>query len=111
MRYPVLMNQTRVKAAEGSFIRGFVATACVSAFQDTASPQSSAQLKRILRHALQGGTALAAGTHAAAAVKEGNYLGAALAAATGAVGVLALERLLQTQPVATNGEPTHGQEA
>lgn len=76
------------------FTRGFVISACLSAFQDAAPPCSPPQLKRVLRHALQGGTAFAAGSRAAMAVHRGDYTAALVSAATGAAGVLLIERML-----------------
>lgn len=96
--------------SDGSFTRGFIATACLSAFQEQRVPSSPKQFKRVLRHALQGGAALAAGTHAAIAVKQGNYLGAVLATALGAASVLAVERLLQESSTSAP-ELINGQEA
>jgi len=75
----------------GTFVQGFVAGACVSAFQDQASPLSRTELKRVLRHGLQGGTAL-------------------LAAAAGAAGVLIIERMLRAR-VQTEQEKKDVQEA
>jgi len=80
---------------DGSFTRGFVTTACLSAFQDVPCPSSSAHLKRVLRHALQGGTAFAAGSRATVALRQGDYSGALLATALGATGVLLIEQLLR----------------
>lgn len=77
------------------FLRGLVATACISAFQDVGKPASKKNLKRVLRHALQGGTALAAGSHAAIALGRRDWAGALLATAAGAAGVLAIEQLLR----------------
>ena len=58
---------------DANFAKGFVASACLSAFQD-ASGQPD--LRRVARHALQGGTALFAGM-------------------AGAVGVMLVERWLR----------------
>ena len=80
-----------------SFTQGLVAAGCVSAFQDVVRPDSRLQARRVLRHALQGGTALAAGTYAAEAVRCGDYTRAVMATAIGAAGVYALERLLKEQ--------------
>ncbi|MBP6725681.1 MAG: hypothetical protein KA132_00510 [Thauera sp.] len=79
----------------GSFTQGFVAAGCLSAFQDRPSPASQADVKRVLRHALQGGTALAAGSYAAVALRQQDYTGALVAATAGAAGVLLIERLLR----------------
>jgi hypothetical protein len=80
---------------DGSFTQGFVASSCISAFQGVAYPDSKADLKRVLRHGLQGGTALAAGSRAAMALRHGDYSGALLATAAGAAGVLIIEKLLR----------------
>ncbi|MHB1375569.1 MAG: hypothetical protein ACYC5W_12040 [Thauera sp.] len=82
-------------ALGGSFVQGFVAAGCVSAFQDRPSTACPADLKRVLRHALQGGTALAAGSHAAMALRQQDYTRVLVAAAAGAAGVLLIERLLR----------------
>lgn len=84
-----------MRGADGSFVQGFVTAGCMSAFQDRPSPTGAADLKRVLRHALQGGTALAAGRHAAMAMCRQDYTRALAAAAAGAVGVLFIERLLR----------------
>jgi hypothetical protein len=52
-------------------------------------------MKRVLRHALQGGAALAAGTRAAAAFRQQDYPSMLVAGVAGAAGVLLLERLLR----------------
>ncbi|GAB3375543.1 hypothetical protein [Azotobacter armeniacus] len=103
MRYPLLAYGHYAAyppipmAARGDneFTRAFVASACLSAFQGVSHPTSPAQLKRVLRHALQGGTAFAAGARAAAAVRYGDYSGALVSAAVGATGVLLIEQLLR----------------
>lgn len=79
----------------GVFVRGAVTAACLSAFQDCRLPASMQEGKRVLRHALQGGTALAAGTHAAAAWCQRDYTRVLLAVATGAASVLLIEQLLR----------------
>lgn len=88
-------KKARRRAGDGSFLRGFVATACLAAFQDAARPLDARRLKRVLRHALQGGTALAAGGRAVSAMQRGDYQGVALAATAGAAGVLIIERMLR----------------
>ncbi|MCQ8130880.1 hypothetical protein, partial [Methylomonas rivi] len=70
--YPYAPNPVRVRS-DGSFTQGFVASACISAFQDVAHPDSKADYQRILRHGLQGGAALAAGSHAAHSLRRGDY--------------------------------------
>lgn len=91
--YPYYPSPLRVRN-DGSFTQGFVAAACISAFQDVAHPDSKADYKRILRHGLQGGTALAAGSHAAVALRRSDYTGALLSIGIGAAGVLLLEKLM-----------------
>lgn len=78
----------------GSFVQGFVAAGCVSAFQDRASTDCPVDLKRVLRHALQGGAALAAGSTASVALRHQEYTHALIATAAGVVGVMLIERLL-----------------
>lgn len=93
--YPYAAGAAPQQAAGGDFIRGFVAGGCLSAFQDRPSPTSPADLKRVLRHALQAGTALTAGAQAAAALHRQDYGAALLTAAAGAAGVLFIERMLR----------------
>ncbi|WP_333874949.1 hypothetical protein [Methylobacter sp.] len=97
MKYPhqFYVPVSMTTPSESSFTKGFVASACLSAFQEVADPVSTANLKRVLRHSLQGGTALAAGTHASMALRCCDFSGALFAAATGAVGVLLIENLLR----------------
>ena len=83
------------QVGRGCFTQGFVSAGCLSAFQDFPVPASAADMKRVLRLALQGGTALAAGNHAAFALRQRDYARVLLAAATGAAGVLIIERLLR----------------
>ena len=54
-------------AAQG-FVRGFVASACLGAVQEGGLSMSPQQSKRILRQALLGGTAMAAGSQVAATI-------------------------------------------
>lgn len=99
---------TPLRAGGTTFVQGFVAGGCLSAFQDRSTQLgSSADLKRVLRHALQGGTALAAGTQTASALRQRNYVSALVAAATGAAGVLIIERLLSDN-VHVEQEKQHG---
>jgi hypothetical protein len=80
---------------DGSLVRGFIAAGCISAFQDVARPATTKNLKRVLRHALPGGTALTAGSRAAEAPDRGDYGRALMAAAAGAAGVLIIENVLR----------------
>jgi len=91
--YPYAPSLVRARG-DGSFTKGMVASACISAFQDVAQPNSKADYVRVLRHGLQGGTALAAGSHAARSLHQGDYTSALLSVAVGAAGVLLLENLL-----------------
>lgn len=84
-----------LQGAGGSFVQGFVAAGCLSAFQDSPALASGAAFKRVLRHALQGGAALAAGSHAALALRQQDHGRALVAAATGAASVLLIEGLLR----------------
>ncbi len=95
---------------QGHFVRGLVASACLSAIQDVRTPASPENLKRVLRHALQGGTALAAGAGTAAALERRDYTGALIATAAGVAGVLVIERLLR-EPARHQQENEDGQEA
>lgn len=93
--YPYYPSPSPLRVrGDGSFTQGFVASACISAFQDVTHPDCKADYKRILRHGLQGGTALAAGSHAATALRRSDYTGALLSLGIGAAGVLLLEKLL-----------------
>jgi len=92
--YPYPPSPIRMPG-DGSFTQGFVASACISAFQDVARPGSKADYQRIVRHGLQGGAALAAGSHAARALHRNDYTGALLSIAAGAAGVLLVEHLLR----------------
>ena len=83
-------------SGDGSFARGFVASACLSAVYGGASGlPAQADLKRMLRHGLQGGAALTAGSRAASALRYGDYSSALIAAAAGAATVLLIENLLR----------------
>jgi hypothetical protein len=95
---------------DGSFTRGFVASACLSAVYGSASGlPTQAGLKRMLRHGLQGGAALTAGSRAACALRHGDYSSALIAAAAGTAAVLLIENLLRdTARPSEDGH--HGQE-
>lgn len=68
------------------FARGFIATGLLAALQDrsTTGKGDPPDLRRILRQALQGGTALAAGGVATDALRQDSPMGALLAVAAGA---------------------------
>ncbi|MBK6998864.1 MAG: hypothetical protein IPH35_02425 [Rhodoferax sp.] len=91
------------------FTRGFVATGLLATFQDRAQRQFSANGqtfdgRRILRHALQGGIALAAGSVAAEALVRRNALRALIAVAAGATTVLTIEQTLRANAQQTPQE-------
>lgn len=78
------------------FVRGFVASGLLSLFQDRhAHPGMPPDLQRALRHAVQGGAALAAGSLVAESVARGNYAIALGAASGGAAAVIGAENLLR----------------
>lgn len=91
-----------------TFARGAIATGLLSAIQREAgaAPRSG---RTVLRHALQGGAALAAGTMAAEAIRRGRLAEALIAAAGGAAGMVAIEFLLNP-PVCEDTEKNLGQE-
>jgi len=93
--YPTYPLNPPQPSASNEFTRVFIATACLSAVQGVSSSQSPCQVRRVLRQALQGGTAFAAGARAAAALRQGDYSAALLASALGAGGVLLIEQLLR----------------
>ncbi len=105
-RQPFLPGvHARPEGSGADFLRGFVAAGTLGAIQERGG---QARLdRRTLRLALQGGSALAAGSAAARAWQEGRTGQALLSAALGTGAVLALEHLLQ-EPIAK--EKTHGQE-
>jgi len=91
-----------------AFARGFVATGLLSAFQDRLEPVlPQPHGRKILRHALQGGAALAAATLVAEALRRRDYPTVLTAATLGAGGVLAAEYLLTHR---SNEETGLGQE-
>jgi len=94
----------------GGFVKGFVAGGCLTAVRVTGRPPTQADAKRILRRALQGGAAVAAGERAAMAYRQGDYGGMLVATAAGAAGVLLIERLLR-DCAPCKQEKSHGQEA
>lgn len=104
---PAVPPASGVAMGSGDFIKGFVATACIAAFQDRAGPLSGSDLKGVARRALQGGTALAAGTQVAASLRQQDYARALIAGAAGAAGVLLIERLLH-DAAPSDKEKNHG---
>lgn len=81
--------------APSAFARGFLVTGLLVALQDrNQSGAARPPGRKVLRHALQGGGALAAGTVAAEALLRRNYGLAVAAVAVGAAGVVAAGYLL-----------------
>lgn len=81
------------------FLRGFVATGLLAALheqQHCADGAVALSGRRILRQAVQGGMALAAGAVTTDAVQRREYRLAITAVAAGAVGLLVAEHLLAT---------------
>jgi hypothetical protein len=94
------------------FARGFIAAGLLTAIQDRKAP---ADHRKTLRHAVQGGAALAAGVFAARALARRRYGMALGVAAVGAAGVWAAQALLQDAPaddveLIADGETEIGQE-
>lgn len=103
------MNATRFPVAPDrltqDFLRGLVATGILSAIQ---RPGDKPRLdRRTWRLALQGGSALAAGSATARAWNEGRYGWALGSAALGVSAVLVIESLLQDK---ISKEQENGQE-
>lgn len=84
------------------FLRGFVATALLSALQGRAAGTTPPPWHKVLRHGIQGGAALAAGTRAAEAVARRDYRTGAAAVMAGAAAVMAAETALQIPPTQEN---------
>ncbi len=81
------------RPTSASFVQGFVATGMLASIQNR--PGRPAVNRRALRLALQGGTALAAGTAAAQAWQRRDLTRALTAVALGAAGVAAIEHLIK----------------
>lgn len=89
-------RQLATDALAGDFTRGFVATGLLSLLQERASPAVTASDgRRALRHALQGGVALASGAAAADALRRRDYPVLLAAVAGGAAGIMSIEHLLR----------------
>ncbi|MGQ9368066.1 hypothetical protein [Azospirillum sp. ST 5-10] len=84
-----------------TFTRGMVAGGLIAAIQDRATAGAAPPGRTVLRHALQGGAALAAGAAAAEALRGRDVAGAVLAVAAGAAGVVVVEHLLNPAPSPT----------
>lgn len=75
------------------FVRGAVASGLLSALQSSGKSQKQKR-SRVLRHALQGGIAVAAGLGVANAIDQGNLRQAGLLLAGAALGIASTEKLL-----------------
>ena len=89
---------------QDSFIRGLVSAGLLASLGDRAAGRDP---RGILRLALQGGAALAAGSVAAVALQRRQPASTLAAIAAGAAGVLVIEHLLREK---TFKEKNHGQE-
>ncbi|MDO8607412.1 MAG: hypothetical protein Q7R40_12820 [Phaeospirillum sp.] len=87
------------KAAAAStaevFLRGFIATALLSALQDRAAASTPPPWRKIFRHGIQGGAALAAGTKAAEAIGRRDYRTGVTAVIVAAAAIVTAETALQ----------------
>ncbi|MDR2925142.1 MAG: hypothetical protein LBU76_04225 [Azoarcus sp.] len=79
------------------FARGFVSAGLLSAAKQRAKGRAFNR-RTVLRHALQGGVALAAAVAAGHAAQRRDYAALAVTAALGAAGVFALDDVLRPQP-------------
>lgn len=77
-----------------SFVRGLVSAGLLAGAQRSAAP---ARPRRVMRLALQGGVALAAGSAALEALRHDQAVWALGAVAAGAAGLLVAEQLLQDE--------------
>lgn len=89
-------KQSAGSVATEVFVRGFVATALLSALQDRTGNTAATDWRKVFRHGLQGGAALTAGTIAAEAVIRRDYGTGATAVLAGAVAVVAAETAFNT---------------
>lgn len=72
---------------QDGFVKGFVSTGLLSVLRGDGNP------RRAVIAALQGGTALAAASYAAAAIKRRSAAGALSAVAAGAAGLYLIDRI------------------
>lgn len=107
-----MKRRERLALASGGrvtdFTRGLVATGLLTAVQGRWTEGGRPDGRRILRHALQGGAALAAASAAADALRTRDYAALLLAVAAGAAGVVAVERLLNPADAPPRHEDSHG---
>lgn len=99
MRYPLTLSP---RPATGAFVQGFVATGLLAAIQN--QPGRPTLDRRALRLALQGGTALAAGTAAAQSWQRRDPARALVAVALGAAGLAAIEHLMKETKESEDGQ-------
>lgn len=96
-------------AVAATFTRGMVASGLIAALQDRAAAGAGPPPgRKVLRYALQGGVALAAGSAAADALRQRDVTGAVLAVAAGAAGMLIAEHLLNPAQHPTHEEKDRG---
>ncbi|WP_228217448.1 hypothetical protein [Aromatoleum toluclasticum] len=95
----------KVKAGEmpANFVRGFVATGLLAALQEPTGRATPAAGRAVLKQALQGGTALAAGCAAADAWQRQDLRGVLAAVAGGAAGLVAIDYLARKSARRSNG--------
>ena len=91
-----------VASLGGDFARGFVASGLLSALQDR--HRGAVDLARVLRHALQGGAALAAGSRVADALARRDAATVATALAGGAAAIYLVEQLMRPLAQSLNRE-------
>lgn len=78
------------------FTRGLVAAGLLAAIQDRRVGPAQPSPVRVLRLAVQGGAAIAAGAATARSLRQGDNLGALIALAGGAAAIFAAETLMAT---------------
>ncbi|HMN81734.1 MAG TPA: hypothetical protein PKA20_17675 [Burkholderiaceae bacterium] len=101
----------RIGRASAEFTRGFVATGLLSMLQQHGRHPHDAKdgardPRRVLRHAVQGGAALAAGTLATEAIAQREYAVAIVSIAAGAAAIAGAEQMLRppVQPAAIGSD-------
>ncbi|ENC6660014.1 MULTISPECIES: hypothetical protein [Aeromonas] len=88
--------QTKQSELINHFIRGAVAGGLLSALQGRVARSSDRSARKILRHSLQGGFAVATGLGVANALEQGDYQQAGILLLGGAVGIASAEHMLAT---------------
>lgn len=94
------LRGSRIGRAGTEFARGFIATGLLSLLQQHGRHPHDVRdgmpdPRRVLRHAVQGGAALAAGTLATEAVAQREYAVAIVAIAAGAAAIAGAEQMLR----------------